>query len=49
MKYKNISDQTLTVPEIGTVAPGGIVEAPAEFRNANFEAVKEKEQEKNKE
>ena len=41
-KYKNISEQELSIPEIGTIQPGGIVEAE-DINNANFEEVVEKE------
>jgi len=39
MKYKNITSQELTVPGIGIVKPGEIVEAPKGFHNINFEKV----------
>jgi hypothetical protein len=41
-KYKNTTEYILTVPGIGEVEPGEIVEAPEGFHNINFELVKEK-------
>jgi len=41
MKYKNISKQDLTLPGIGLVKAGGIIEQPDGFNNANFEKVEE--------
>ena len=40
-KFKNISKDELTVPNVGVVKPGEIVEAPEEFHNINFEKVEE--------
>ena len=36
MKYKNVSNQELTVIGIGTVPAGGTVDVGGEFRNPNF-------------
>lgn len=41
MKFKNISEQDLHVPGVGTVAAGEIAEMPDDFHNANFEKVEE--------
>jgi len=38
-KFKNITDQTLTVIGVGIVEPGETVEAPEDFNNANFQRV----------
>lgn len=38
-KVKNISGQTLILPDIGVIESDGIIEVPKEFRNANFEDV----------
>jgi hypothetical protein len=43
MKVKNITDQDLTLPGIGHVKAGGIIEVPEGFHNANFEKVKEED------
>lgn len=43
IKFKNISDQELTVPGIGIIKPGEVVDAPADFHNVNFERVETKE------
>lgn len=40
-KYKNISDQLLTVTGVGPVNPGEVVELADDFNNANFEKVAE--------
>ena len=40
-KYKNISDKTLSLPEVGEVKPQQIVESETEINNANFEKVEE--------
>lgn len=41
MKFKNISNEELTLPEIGVVKAGETIEAPEGFNNANFEKVGE--------
>ena len=46
MKVKNITKEELTVPEIGIVKPGEVVEAPEGFHNINFEKVVEKKEHK---
>jgi hypothetical protein len=46
-KYKNISKDELTVPNVGVVKSGEIVETPEDFHNINFERV-EKKKEDNK-
>jgi hypothetical protein len=43
-KYKNITKDELTVPGIGVVKPGAIVEAPEGFHNINFEKVEDKKE-----
>jgi len=43
MKVKNITNQDLTIPGIGLVKAGGVVEVPEGFHNANFEKVKVEE------
>lgn len=45
-KYKNITKNELTVPNVGVVKPGEIVETPEDFHNINFEKVEEKENKK---
>jgi hypothetical protein len=40
MKAKNISKETLIVPNVGIVKPGEIVDVPKGFNNANFEIIK---------
>lgn len=44
-KYKNVSEDTLTLPGIGEVKPGETVEAEEGFNNANFEKVVEVDRE----
>jgi len=39
MKIKNITKETLTVPGIGIINPGEIVDAPEDFHNINFEKI----------
>ena len=39
-KFKNIADRDQTVPGVGIVKAGEIVELPETFHNANFERVK---------
>jgi len=41
MKFKNITNQDLSIPDIGIVKAGEIKEMPEGFNNANFEKVKE--------
>lgn len=43
MKYKNISKQTLIVPDVGVVEAGEVIETSFEINNSNFEKVIEKE------
>jgi hypothetical protein len=40
-KYKNISGVALSLPEIGTVEAGAVVETDKEINNSNFEKVEE--------
>lgn len=40
-KYKNISEVALSLPEIGTVEAGAVIETEHEINNANFEKVDE--------
>ncbi len=47
-KYKNKTKETLSIPGIGVVKPGEIIEAE-NFNNANFEKVEEKKVENLKE
>lgn len=50
-KYKNISDQDLTIPNIGIVKSGEVVETEFEINNQNLEEVvnnKKSESKKNK-
>ena len=39
MKFKNISEQDLSVPGVGIVKAGEIADLPADFHNANFKRV----------
>lgn len=39
-KYKNISDQEVTLPGVGIIKPGEEVEMTKGFNNANFKLVK---------
>lgn len=41
-QVKNISGESQTVVGIGIVAAGDVVSVPADFHNANFEAVEKK-------
>ncbi|MDD5068488.1 MAG: hypothetical protein PHN89_02730 [Candidatus Pacebacteria bacterium] len=41
-KFRNKTKQELTVPGVGVVGPGEIVEAPDNFHNANFEKIGDK-------
>lgn len=43
LKVKNISSEILSVPNVGEVEPGEIVEVQDGFHNANFEIVREDE------
>jgi hypothetical protein len=36
MKYKNISEIDLTIPGVGKVKAGAVVETKVEINNANF-------------
>lgn len=47
-KYKNITKQDLTIPNVGIVKAGEVVELPEEFHNVNFEKVEKKKEELNK-
>ncbi len=40
MKYKNITDQDLTIPEIGLVRAGEVVETQKVISNDNFQEQK---------
>lgn len=40
-KVKNISSQTLIVPDVGTIEPNGVVEVEDSFNNSNFEVINE--------
>ena len=46
-KYKNITDQDLTLPEIGEVKAGEVIETEKEINNQNFEIVAEEKTLKN--
>ena len=48
-KYKNITENELTVPGIGIVKPGETVEAPEGFHNVNFEKIEERKKQKEEE
>jgi len=56
MKYKNISETDLFVPQVGLVKAGEVVETEVNINNSNFQKVepakpvqaKEKEEDKNK-
>lgn len=48
-KFKNISDTDLTIPNVGVVKAGEVVELPADFHNANFEKVEKKSAKKEEE
>jgi hypothetical protein len=37
---RNITENELTIPEVGSVKAGGTITVPAEFNSANFEVVK---------
>lgn len=41
MKYKNITENDLFIPNFGLVKAGAIAEMPDGFHNANFKAVPE--------
>lgn len=46
MKYRNVSEETLDIPDIGIVEPGAIIEAPIALHNSNLvpiDAAQEKE------
>jgi hypothetical protein len=49
-KYKNTTKEELTIPNVGIVKPGEIVELPDDFNNANFkrEGAKKEEDNQNK-
>ena len=40
MKYKNITEQEVTIPGVGIIEAGEEVEMPKDFNNANFKLVK---------
>ncbi len=39
MKFKNISEQDLSVPGVGIVKAGEVADLPNDFHNANFKRV----------
>ena len=39
MKFKNISEQDLSVPGVGTIKAGEVADLPEDFHNANFKKV----------
>ena len=41
MKFKNKTDSTQVLPEIGVVKAGEIIETNVKIENSNFEEVKE--------
>jgi len=41
MKYKNISNRDLAIPNLGVVKAGETFESKDEIKNRNFEEVKE--------
>lgn len=43
MKFKNITENDYTIPGVGLVKAGEIVEMPEGFHNGNFEEIKKKE------
>lgn len=38
-QFKNTTNETLTLPDIGIVGPGQVITAPEGFNNANFTRV----------
>ena len=46
MKFKNISGQDLTIPDVGLVKANEIKEMPEGFNNANFEPVEKNKKKK---
>lgn len=38
--YKNITDNELQIPDVGSVKPGGEITSPQELNNPNLELVK---------
>jgi len=42
---KNITEQDLTIPDVGVVKSGETVEVPVDFNNPNFETVSEAKKE----
>jgi hypothetical protein len=46
MRFKNISEQDLSVPNVGIIKAGESAEMPEGFHNANFEPVKVKKEDK---
>lgn len=38
-KVKNISDQLLSIPDVGVVEAGATITVPVDFNNPNFEVV----------
>jgi hypothetical protein len=44
MRFKNKTNEDLSIPGIGLVKAGGIVNLPNNFHNANFEKVVEKKE-----
>lgn len=46
MKFKNISDQDLSIPDVGIVKAGEVAELPESFHNANFQRVEQPEKPK---
>lgn len=45
---KNISDEILSIPNVGKVSPGETIEVPEDFNNPNFEVVKGKKKDAEK-
>lgn len=48
MKYKNISDQDLSIPGVGIVKAGEVADLPEGFHNANFQSVEQPERTRSK-
>lgn len=47
-KYKNVSEKKLTIPGVGVVEAGGVVETGLVIKNKNFKLEKEETSEKPK-
>ena len=48
MKFKNISNKDLSIPDVGIVEAGDTVELPETFNNVNFQRVETQKSKKEK-